>query len=200
MWFLLLPAVYILFYSHHKDSSTKVWVDARTYDLQQFERFNTLASPQSFLFTPPTHTNVQYLVGSPYWNSRWLEYSVSVCLCMTYVRWRMRTAIFAQFSPAGPEAVFIAVFLASVLWDVRTDGSEKRSLRLERNETDPLPDSLSWGPPSNWLVPAPTNRPPTVHPPRICFWTCPDNRISRGTVQTECPGLQCALRVGFGYK
>ncbi|KAK1906381.1 Guanylate kinase, partial [Dissostichus eleginoides] len=30
--------------------------------------------------------------------------------------------IFAQFSPAGPEAVFIVAFLASVLRDVRTDG------------------------------------------------------------------------------
>lgn len=37
-------------------------------------------------------------------------------------------ASFAQFSPAGPEAVFKAAFLASVLRDIGTVGSEKRSL------------------------------------------------------------------------
>lgn len=99
--------------------------------------------------------------------------------------WCVFVAIFAQFSPAGPEAVFIAASLASVLRDVRTDGWEKRSLTLKRNGTDPLPDSLSWGPPSNWLfqrVPAPTNPPPSTHCP-------PSPHLFSGhTLITEFPG------------
>lgn len=43
-----------------------------------------------------------------------------LCVCVL--------ASFAQFSPAGPEAVFKAAFLASVLRDIGTVGSEKRSL------------------------------------------------------------------------
>lgn len=95
----------------------------------------------------------------------------------------MCVRVCARFSPAGPEAVFIAARLASVLGDVRTDGSEKRSVGLRRNETDPVPDSLSWGPPSHpnhfFLT--------RLHPPQaqlstlpyVHFWTCADNRISR---------------------
>lgn len=46
---------------------------------------------------------------------------------------------------------FKAELLASVIGDIKNDGSEEESLWLKRNQTDPLPDSLSWGPRPSWF-------------------------------------------------
>lgn len=92
-----------------------------------------------------------------------------------------------QFSAAGPEAVFIAAALLRHSPRDVTDGSVAEK---EKNETDPVPDSLSWRPPSVHLsiyssmqaVNLFVNSPPphTVHTAGIYFWTCADNRIFGG--------------------
>lgn len=153
MWSLKLSVFYILFYSHDKGCSSKGWLGAKTYAIQLFLTLSIhIILIFSFYQEPTPHLThtAPYLCTVLCWlfllkckmaRVQWVLYAcpcmMQLCVCVL--------ASFAQFSPAGPEAVFKAAFLASVLRDIGTVGSEKRSLWLKRNETDPLPDSLSWG-------------------------------------------------------
>lgn len=38
-----------------------------------------------------------------------------------------------------------------IIEDIKNDGSEEESPWLKRNQTDPLPDRLSWGPRPSWF-------------------------------------------------
>ena len=103
------------------------------------------------------------------------------------VRWRMRSASFARFSPAGAEAVF------QFFWSSISCVSSRRRQHWQFREKEPLTEEewdwssarqpqLGGRHPLDSSQPGPASTkasaiPPTVRPPRLRFWTCSDNRI-----------------------
>lgn len=142
MWFLTLSVLYILFYSRYKGSASKAGTQCRNM-------CNTaVCDTESKTINSCTVSHPHPLLPAPVYMMviRWLAYSSLVF---------MRATNAAQFSPAGPEAVFKAALLASGL-------GETSRMTAQRKKEPPTGEEWDWslarqpqlgvgGPPSTWL-------------------------------------------------